>query len=172
MKTLLTATAAAMIATSSFASDWTATYVGAQIGYADAQPSGGVASGNGGTVGIHFGFDYDFGDWVLGGELDWDRLKIDVGNPTSATIDDIARFKLKAGYDFGNVLGYVVVGPARINTNLGNKTDAFYGLGLSFLATEEWSFTGEYLYHKFKNVGGTGSDVKLNAFALRASYRF
>ena len=172
MRSLLTAAAIVLVGSTAMAADWTGGYVGAQIGYAKVKPSGGIADGSGGTYGAHIGYDYDFGDWVLGGEFDYDRLKIDVGNPRAATADSVSRAKIKLGYDFGTALGYVVAGPARVKTTLGDKTDAFYGLGVSFLASPQWSITGEYLYHKFKNVGGTGVDARADTFTLRASFRF
>ncbi len=104
MKTLLTAGAIALMASTAMAGDWTGGYVGAQLGYGKVKPSGGIADGSGGIYGIHAGYDYDFGDWVLGGELDYDRLKIDVGSPTAATADYVTRAKLRLGYDFGNAL--------------------------------------------------------------------
>ena len=172
MKVLISAAVIATMSSASFAGDWTGGYVGGQIGYANVKPSGGIADGSGGTYGLHAGYDYDLGDWVMGAELDYDRFKINVGSPVAATADYVLRAKLKLGYDFGNVMGYGVIGPARVKTTLGSKTDAFYGIGLSYLATPQWSVSGEYLYHKFKNIGGSSVDARADSFSLRAAYRF
>ncbi len=177
MKTLLTASAISMAASVASASgwlssDWTGAYAGGQLGYANVKPSGGIADGENGTIGLHAGYDYDFGSWVVGGEIDVDRLDVKVGKPTAATVDHVTRAKLKLGYDFNQVMVYAVGGPARVKTTLGSKTDPFYGLGMSFFSGPTWSFSGEYLRHDFKNIGGSGVDAKAETFTIRASYRF
>lgn len=177
MKTLLSAAALAMMAAtlsspSARAEDWTGGYVGGQVGYANVDPSNGSGDGSGATYGVNAGYDYDFGDWVLGGELDYDRLNVDFGTNGALNADYVTRAKLRLGYDFGDVLGYFVTGPARLKSTLGSKTDAFFGVGMSVLASPQWSLSGEYLYQDFKSVGGSGIDAKLNTFTLRAAFRF
>lgn len=172
MKTLLSATAIALIATTSMAADWTGGYIGAQIGAGRVSPTGGIASGSGNSFGLHGGYNYDFGDWVLGGEIDYDGENIDLGNPTAISVDGISRAKIKIGYDFGRALGYFVTGPARMKTSVGDATDPFYGLGLTFFGSSNMLISGEYLFHDFKNVGGTGVDAEANTFTIRGSFRF
>lgn len=158
-------------ASAALAADWTGGYVGAQVGYADLAPSDGRVDGDGTTYGINAGYDYDFGEWVLGAEIDYDRLNINAGTGTnSVNADHLYRAKLRLGYDFGDAMGYVVAGPARLQTSAGSKTDAFYGLGVSVLMSPQWSITGEYLYQNFNDVGGV--DAKIQSFTLRAAFRF
>lgn len=57
--------------------DWTGFYAGGQLGYADIDGTG-AADGSGGTYGVHGGYNYDFGQFVLGGEVDYDKLDIDL----------------------------------------------------------------------------------------------
>ena len=66
----------------------------------------------------------------------------------------------------------LISGPARAYTTIDDKTDAFYGVGVSFLGAQQWNATGEYLYHDFKDIGGTGVDATAGTLTLRASYRF
>ena len=71
-----------------FGTDWTGGYVGAQLGYADIggdDIDGTSLSGDGGLLGLHGGYMYDFGQFVLGGEIDWDSADFDV--PLSTTFD-------------------------------------------------------------------------------------
>ncbi len=172
MKTLVSIATLALSASAAQAGDWTGPHVGAQVGYADIDPAGGVADGDGASFGVNAGYDYDFGDWVLGGEFDYDRLDIDVGAaPGKVSADHLYRAKLRLGYDFGDALGYVVAGPARLKTSAGSDTDAFYGLGVSVLMSPQWSITGEYLYQDFSDIGG-GVDAKIQSFTLRAAFRF
>ena len=86
--------------------DWTGFYAGLQLGYGDADGPG-VLDGDNGLYGFHAGYDYDFGQFVLGGELDYDQTNIDL-NGGAATIDSVARAKIKGGYN-------IFTGPFRDN---------------------------------------------------------
>ncbi|MBK0329416.1 porin family protein [Rhodobacteraceae bacterium F11138] len=155
------------------AEDWTGGFLGGQVGYSNIDPSDNRVDTDGFTYGVHAGYDHDFGDWVLGGELDYDRLNIDIGSGTTAVnADHLYRAKLRLGYDFGDALGYVVAGPARLKTSAGSYTEAFYGLGVSVLMSPSWSITGEYLYQDFNDAAGGGVDAKIQSFTLRAAFRF
>lgn len=171
MKMLITAGALAILAGPSFAGDWTGGYVGLGIGSADVSISGGVPGGDDFTYGVHGGYDYDFGDWVIGGELEYDRAKIAIAGGTEQ-VDNVGRLKFKAGYDFGQALGYVVVGAARADTTLGNDTGAIYGLGLAYQVSPQFMLSGEVLRHDFNNYNGSGLDVEADSVNIRASFRF
>ncbi len=172
MKTLVAAGAMALMATSSFAGDWTGGYAGAGLGYGDVGLSGGLSGGNGGTVGLHGGYDYDFGDWVVGGELEYDWTSIGLASG-AADLDNVGRLKLKVGYDLDQWLFYGVAGLARAYTNnLGNDNGWLAGIGASYLITNDWAVSGEILYHDFSDFNGTGVDVDATTLNVRASYRF
>lgn len=172
MKNLVSAAVAfALLAAPAMAGDWTGTYLGAQVGKTDIKTSGGVTGGDGTTYGLHGGYDYDFGDWVVGGEIDWDKTDIGVAGG-AAVVDDIGRLKFKGGYDFGPALGYVVVGGAQANSSLGNESGFVYGLGIAGLVSDQFSISGEFLLHDFNNVAATGVDADVRTFNLRASFRF
>ncbi|UOA27520.1 outer membrane beta-barrel protein [Pseudosulfitobacter sp. DSM 107133] len=149
--------------------DWTGFYAGGQLGYADIDGTG-AADGNGGTYGVHGGYNYDFGRYVLGGEVDYDKLDIDLGG--AATADSVARLKLKAGYDLGNTLVYATAGGARADTSLGSDNGGFYGLGVAYKVSDKFTMGGEVLKHNFDDINGSGVDADATTFTLRGSYNF
>ena len=61
--------------------DWTGFYTGLQLGYSDAEVDNGL-EGDNGSYGFHAGYNYDFGRFVLGGELDYDKTDIDLKKMT------------------------------------------------------------------------------------------
>ncbi|MHA6262088.1 outer membrane protein [Arenibacterium sp. CAU 1754] len=171
MKTLISAGIMALMAGPTLAADWTGGYLGLGVGYGDVSVSGGVQGGNDVTYGIHGGYDYDFGDWVVGAELEYDRADIAIAGGAQ-NVDNVGRLKFKAGYDFGSTLGYLVLGAARASTTLGNDTGAIYGLGLAYQVNPQWTVSGEVLRHDFNNFNGTGLDVDADTINVRVSMRF
>ncbi|MEP2641737.1 outer membrane beta-barrel protein [Roseobacter sp.] len=154
--------------------NWTGFYAGAQVGNLDVDGEGGLAGANGDdtSFGLHAGYNYDFGTWVVGGELDYDDASIDLSGGT-ASVDSVWRAKLRGGYDFGRTLVYATAGLAEIDTSVGNDTGDFYGLGVSYKATEQFIVSGEYLVHDFSSLGGaSGIDADADSFSIRASWQF
>ena len=149
--------------------DWTGFYAGGQLGYADIDGTG-AADGSGGTYGVHGGYNYDFGQFVLGGEVDYDKLDIDLGG--AATADSVARLKLKAGYDLGKTMIYATAGAARADTSLGSENGDFYGLGVAYKVNDQFTMGGEVLEHSFDDIAGSGVGADATTFTLRGSYNF
>jgi outer membrane immunogenic protein len=151
--------------------DWTGFYTGLQLGYADADGPANL-DGDNGSYGFHAGYDYDFGQFVLGGELDYDKTDIDLANG-AANIDSVARAKLKGGYDLGNTLVYATAGYARADTSVGDEDGAFYGVGMNYKVTEQYTVGAELLQHQFNDIGGVnGADLDATTFNVRGSFRF
>jgi outer membrane immunogenic protein len=148
-------------------SDWTGAYGGLNLGYGDIDDD---LSGDGTTYGLHLGYDYDFGRYVLGGELEYDNADIDLGGVAEA--DSITRLKLRGGYDFGKTLLYATAGAAQLKTSIGDDTGAFIGVGVAYQVTERFTVGGELLEHRFEDVGGSGLDADATTFNLRGSFRF
>jgi len=148
--------------------DWTGPYAGLQVGNASVEADGGN-DGDDIIYGLHLGYDYDLGNFVLGGELEYDTGPVDIG---AADVDSVTRLKLRAGYDAGNTLVYLTAGPARVDTSLGDGDGWFAGLGLAYRVTDNWTVGGEYLVHEFDDIGGTGIDADADTISLRASFRF
>lgn len=151
-------------------SDWTGFYTGIQLGYADISGDGGI-DGSDNSYGFHAGYDYDFGNYVIGAELDYDQMDVDVGG--GASVDSVARLKVKGGYDLGNTLIYATAGAARADTSVGDETGPFVGLGVTYKVTEQYTVGAELLEHRFDDLGGVaGNDVDATTLTVRGSFRF
>ncbi len=172
MKSLTAALAAALIsgAGSAVAEDWTGAYAGFSFGYADVDGSGG-AGGSGASFGPLIGYDYDFGSFVLGGELEYNRLNLDLGR-SEGRLDSMSRLKLRGGYDFGSTLGYVVVGTARASTSGDSDTAAVYGIGVAYPLGDRFVISGEALRQDFDDIPESGGSLDSNVFNLRTTFRF
>ena len=149
--------------------DWTGFYGGLNLGYADVDGDG-DADGDDMTYGVHLGYDYDFGKYVLGAELEYDKFDVDLNG--AAEVDDVARLKLRAGYDLGQTLVYVTAGSAFLGTDIGDDTGQFAGVGAAYKITDQFTIGGELLGHRFDDIGGTGVDADATTLNLRASMRF
>ncbi len=151
--------------------DWTGFYLGGQAGYADIDTNVPGVSGDGFIGGIIAGYDYDFGNAVVGAGLDYDFSDITITPGT--TVDNVFRVKLRGGYKFGDGLAYATGGYAQADTNtLGSEDGYFVGLGYEHLLTEQFSLGAEVLYHEFDNYNGTPIDVEATTVQVRGAFRF
>jgi predicted porin len=152
--------------------DWTGFYTGLQLGYGDVSSDSGTLDGDNGLYGLHAGYDYDFGDYVIGAELDYDEADIDLGGG-AGTLDSITRLKFKGGYDMGNTLLYATAGAAQADTSFGDETGPFIGVGMNYMVTERYTVGAELLHHTFDDVGGAGGDdLDATTFTVRGGIRF
>lgn len=149
--------------------DWTGGYAGLSLGRLDVDGTG-AADGDDVSYGIHGGYDYDFGRFVLGGEVEFEGTDIDLGG--AADVDSVTRLKLRGGYDMGRTLLYVTAGAAEVDTSLGNETGAFGGFGMSYKITDRFTVGGEVLQHKFDDIGGSGVDADATSLNIRGGIRF
>ncbi len=160
------------------ARDWTGGYAGLQLGYADAEASVGAATIDGDDVigGFIAGYDYDFGNYVLGAGIDADLADLDVGNTALGnvtTLERVYRLKVRGGIKLGDGLLYATGGGAGADLDgIGYDTGYFVGAGYEHMVTDTISLGGEVLYHEFDDFKGTGVDVEATTFQVRAAYRF
>ncbi|MEP4195718.1 MAG: outer membrane beta-barrel protein [Aliishimia sp.] len=152
-----------------FGGDWTGGYVGLGLGSLDIDGSG-TAGGDDITYGLHGGYDYDFGRFVVGGELEFDGTDIDLGG--AATADSVTRLKLRGGYDLGRTLIYATAGAAEVDTSLGSDTGAFGGIGAAYQINDRFYVGGEVLRHRFEDIGGSGVNADATSISLRGGLRF
>ncbi len=153
-----------------YAEDWTGAYAGFSFGYADVDGPN-SSGGNDTTFGPLVGYDHDFGNFVLGGELEYNRLSLDLGQG-EGSVDSLTRLKLRGGYDFGPALGYVVVGAARLDASPKNDTAAVYGIGIAYPIGDSFVISGEALRQDFNDVTRSQGDIDANVFNLRTTFRF
>lgn len=148
--------------------DWTGAYGGLSLGKAWVEDDNFDDSDM--VYGLHGGYDYDFGRFVLGGELDYQTGDdISLGGED---FDDILRLKMRAGYDLDRTLVYGVLGGAQLNTDNFDDTGWVAGVGAEYLVTDNVSVGAEYLYHKFDDFDDTGVDLDADTLSLRANFRF
>lgn len=153
--------------------DWTGGHVGAQLGYGDV--SAGANSGTGATFGLNAGYDRDFGKWVAGVGLDWDKTDISLGAGTDK-MKDIARLKFRVGADMGRTLVYATAGPARASATIGGVSNSdngwFGGIGADYALNDRWTVGGELLTNRFSNFAGSGTDLKATTATVNVGLRF
>lgn len=152
------------------AEDWTGAYAGFSFGYADADGPAG-SNGDDTAFGAHVGYDRDFGNFVLGGELEYNRLSLNLSQ-NQGSLDSMTSVKLRGGYDFGGALGYVVVGAARADTSVDNDTAAVYGIGVAYPITDNFVISGEALRQNFDDITRSNGGLDTNVFNLRTTFRF
>ncbi|MGI9368746.1 MAG: outer membrane protein [Ruegeria sp.] len=153
-----------------WAEDWSGAYGGFSFGYTDADSSGNLGGDSAGFGG-HVGYDYDFGEFVLGGELEYNWLSLDLGN-AGGELDGVSSLKFRGGYEFGPTLGYIVLGASRANGSADSDTAAVYGIGVAYPISDRFVISGEALRQEFDNLNGQSSGTDVNTFNLRTTFRF
>jgi opacity protein-like surface antigen len=166
---------AAPVAPVAPSTDWSGFYAGAQLGYGDADSNGANLDGNGYLGGIHGGYRWDFGQFVLGTELDYDAVDISLGGDTGS-LDDVTRLKLIGAADLGNSLLYATTGMAYASADVGPDSLSddgwFYGAGMTYAINDQWTIGGELLQHNFNNFDGSGVDIDALTATARVGFRF
>lgn len=163
------AVVAASIAVPTFAQaddDWTGFYAGLQAGSSALKSNG--ATDTNPILGLHVGYDYDFGNYILGGELSYDGgAEYTVDNTTSTS--ETVRLKVKGGHVFGRTLLYGTFGYANYKDDFYRLDGYSAGVGVSYRATDKITIGAEYLHDVFSR---TGDDLTADTITVRASYKF
>ena len=157
--------------------DWTGFYAGLQLGFGQNDASG-AATGEGDGIlgGVHAGYNWDFGSYVVGAELNYDASDIKQGSG-GPQVDNLARLKLRLGADMGQSLVYAAAGPAWMDVSMpgGGSSDDngwFVGAGLDYALRDNVTLGGEVLYHQFDNFSKSGVDYEVLTVQARVSFRF
>lgn len=151
-------------------SDWSGFYAGLQYGQGDADVNfdGDSVSSDFDAYGVHGGYNRDFGQFVLGGELDYNRIDLD-----EAGEGDLVRLRGRAGYDLGRFMPYVSLGAAHVDADDLSETAFTYGIGADFKVTERMTLGAEYTRQDFDDVNDvSGLDLDTDMVQVRASFRF
>lgn len=172
-------------------SDWSGVYIGGQLdgfGYLDevnAFTGAFVSDYDLPMAGVFAGFRHDFGDIVLGGEIDImsgtaDRQSVGLGVIVSVQDAEmeVVRVGAEVGYDLGNFLAYGSAGYAQATFNYGpgfppfTATGQYYGVGLDYRATDTITVGAELFQHQF-DLGLMGAaDYELTTFGVNIAYTF
>tara|TARA_R110001583_G_scaffold188237_1_gene350231 strand:+ start:144192 stop:144890 length:699 start_codon:yes stop_codon:yes gene_type:complete len=151
--------------------DWTGAYAGGTLGYGWGNDA--LDNADDMTYGLFGGYDYDFGQFVLGGELEYLKSELEDG---TTKLDDMTRLKLRAGYDLGSTLVYGVVGAAYANADIGgtsySDTGVTYGIGVDYAVTDNVNAGVELLQNDFNEFDNSGSDLSATTLGARVSFRF
>lgn len=159
----------------SFASgrDWTGAYGGLSLGYGDFEGGAGQ-NGDGAIGGLFAGYDWDLGDWVVGGAVEYQGL--DANFAGADGVEDLARLKFRAGYDLGDTLVYGALGASSADIDLGagstSEEGYFVGVGAERFITDTLTLGGELTYDRFENVGAANTDVDGVSATARLAFRF
>ena len=172
LKTTLAVAALTMLPALATAQDFDGPYVGLQVGNADVGSSVG-AEGDETVFGIHAGINFSAGQYVYGGEIDYDVFDLALSGG-AGDVDSVARLKGRAGIDLGGTLVYGTTGIAFVNTSdLGDEDGYFVGLGAEFDLPAPGRVGVEYLYHDFDEWDAVpGLEVDARTLMLRYSYNF
>lgn len=167
--------------------DWTGPYIGVQAGLANGLIPVDVTGGpsqdisiDGTIYGLHAGYNFDLGSYVIGAELDYNIGQVEAVSSLETSTEDVilAHAKARVGYDLGSVLVYGATGLAYFEaTSPGNQIDDtgyFAGLGADVKLSENWTAGAEYLYHVFDEFAGDPGDpdLTLHTVMARVSYHF
>ena len=177
--------------------DWTGTYAGLQTGQgnfdlSDNQPCTGICPAilvpgpdEVSSVGVFAGYLHDFGQVVVGAELDYGSFDVSLadlnfGEPLSPAVvqeNRMLRGKLIAGYDAGRVLPYATVGLGQLSgDSFDDNTATIIGAGALVQVTDRILVGGEVLRHTFEtsfSPGYTGGAIDVATTAsVRIAFRF
>jgi outer membrane immunogenic protein len=160
--------------------DWTGFYIGASGGYGwlrdidrsftPPMPD----QGEDWILGVHAGYLHQFGDFVVGGEVEYQRLDITYQTFNFITVDHAYTAKARVGYAFDQFLISGSIGGAYVTTNFMGLRDLglAIGGGIDYALTDNISVGAHYQRFSYTNFSGTMIDATLDQVALRASVRF
>jgi opacity protein-like surface antigen len=151
--------------------DWTGGYVGVQLGYGKLDVSGGTADDREGAIGgLHAGYDYDFGSYVLGASAAYNMADTDVNGA------NLSNVKARAGYKMGMGLLYATGGIGFASAEIGgvDRSDTGWvaGVGYDHMVTQNISVGGEVLYQQVTDFDGSGLDISGTTVQAKLAYRF
>ncbi len=154
--------------------DWTGPYAGVEFGQSIADMGKGD-DGKGTAFGLQAGYRQDFGDFILGGEAQYDWTDLDLGDG-AGSVDSLGQLKLDAGYDVGPWLFYGTVGATYARAELnGDDYDQWgwlAGVGADYLVTDRVVIGAEVLHHGFGELEDTDRDFDATTVEAGVTFRF
>jgi len=157
--------------------DWTGFYAGAQVGKVDGEIEG-AGDYDGKHYGVHGGYLRDFGRFVGGAELSYDKLDdLELDDLGIDGDGDLIRGKLLAGYDAGRFLPYATIAVSNLDVDFEGFSDSDtgfgYGLGMKYAVSPRFLVGAEWMRNEFEFSDDLGDfDVEADTFSLNVSYKF
>ena len=149
--------------------DWSGLYLGAGLIYMNI-PATGATSGFGAS--ITGGYNWQFGNAVAGIEAQATFAHADVA--PSQHLPGLFDVRGRVGYGLGDALLYGTGGAAIVPGSAGAPASE----GIAAGAGLDWNLAGntfwglQYLHYQFDNFRGTGTQLDINLFTGRLTYRF
>jgi opacity protein-like surface antigen len=151
--------------------DWSGPSVGVQLGYGYVSTSGPSLDGDDVLLGLRAYYDVDFGDFIVGGGLQYDATDLNIGGATR--LESVTRLGLRAGVDLGTNWIYGTAGWARAETSsLGRSDGWFAGVGYEVMVASNVSVGAEVLYHEFDDFNLPGLEARATTAAISVNFRF
>ena len=151
--------------------DWTGFSAGLSVAYSMDTYRG--HDGSGGLYGARLGYDYDFGQFVMGAIATYDTGSIAVGG---ATLNNLSRVGLRAGADMGANYIYATGGAAWATQEIAGVDEMdngwFAGIGAEHKMMGNWTIGGELLTNRFAGFNDSGSDLDATTIGMNVNYRF
>lgn len=148
--------------------------VGLQLSYGDAETSGPSLDGEDTLIGLRAYYDYDFGNFLAGGGIQYDSTEIDLDG--LADVDDVFRLAGRVGVANGPAYYYGTLGYAQASTSgpadAGDSEGYFVGAGVEAFVAENITFGGELLYHEFDNFDINSLEAEVTTLGINVNYRF
>ena len=165
---------------------WAGPYVGGTLGYEWGDVSNNPTHPSGAAGGIDGGFNWQHGNFVYGGEADFNLSGAeDTFAPWQFSNPWFGTLRGRAGVAVGNVLLYGTAGLAYgelTADTAGNLSESHTslgwvaGVGAEVGFTPHWSAKAEWLYLDFSDRGfsvtGTNNGLAANLLRLGVNYRF
>lgn len=156
--------------------DWTGFYAGVHGGAIFGKTSGDFdESANGGVAGLQAGYNYQFGQFVIGAETDFAYTSI---NKDDVKVDWLGKTTLRAGYAIDNFLIYgkggIAYGHAKAFDESKWSTGWTAGAGLEYAFTKNITGKLEYDYVDLSDKDFDGYRVGATAHEVLAglNYKF
>lgn len=168
---------------------WTGFYAGLNGGGGIGRSAWASTTGftvSGGQIGGTLGYNYQFGQGVIGveGDLDWSAFSgsTNVGCPAGCTTQDswMSTVRGRLGYAADRFMPYLTGGLAfgDVQTSTpgfatsGTKTGWTIGAGLEFGFIGNWTAKAEYLYVDLGSLAPTNASFTANLIRAGVNYRF
>lgn len=158
---------------------WTGYYYGANALYGMGTPTG-TGDISGPQFGLVVGGRVDFGDFVVGVEVEHTQGNIGLSGSTARNLSRLFNVGVELGYDAGDFLPYATVGmsgarfiePVILPNFDASGLGVFYGIGVDYRLSDTVTVGAEVVQHRFTDFPLPNTDLDLNTFSLTAAYRF